>query len=377
VSTYLPRPHAAGRRQLVAAGLLALAALLGLTLLAAQAEARKRHKPHTVKVMTRNLYLGSDLTAASTAPDPDTFCDEAGEILRDVTATNFPKRAKALAAEILKKKPDLVGLQEVALWRTDTPSDGFFASPALTVRYDFLKLLLNQLNKGPGSKYKTVIARNEFDFEGPANEDNVGSGCAASEIDGRLTMRDAILKRLKSGVKTTGATGGTFTNLYEANVSGFPIPILRGWVSTKARVRGSKRFKFVDTHLEAFDNGQTRRDQAAELVATGGPAAGKGRVILVGDLNSDPDDNGATKLAFNELIDAGFLSRTPESYTTSGINDELLVNGGPGDFTRNIDRILTNKKAIKRLSSSVFGKAKVNGLFPSDHAGVLAKLRIP
>ena len=142
-------------------------------------------------------------------------------------------------------------------------------------------------------------------------------------------------------------------------------------------MRGSKPFKFVDTHLESFDNGQTRRDQAEDLVQPGGPAAGPGRVILVGDLNSDPNDNGATKLAYNALIDAGFLSRTPAGYKTSGINDELLVTGGPADFTRHIDHILTNKKSIKRLSSSIFGKAKVNGLFPSDHAGVLAKLRIP
>jgi endonuclease/exonuclease/phosphatase family metal-dependent hydrolase len=366
----------------MAAGLLMLAGVLGLTLLAGQADARKRHKPHSVKVMSRNLYLGAVLDDAANASSLDVACDEAGEVLRDVDSTNFPLRSKALAAEILKRKPDLVGLQEAALWRTDSPADQgplLGGTPALTVKYDFLKLLLARLNKGPGSKYALVKSQEEFDFEISANYDGVGSGCADSEIDGRLTMRDAILKRLHAGVRTTKPLGANFPvdDLYPVMPAGVPYNVRRGWVRTTARVRGSKPFKFVNTHLESFDNGQTRRDQAEDLVEPGGPAAGKGRVILVGDLNSDPNDTGATKLAYNALIDAGFLSRTPASYKTSGINDELLVTGGPADFTRHIDHILTNKKSIKRLSSSIFGKAKVNGLFPSDHAGVLAKLRIP
>ena len=40
-----------------------------------------------------------------------------GQIVRDVDTNNFPVRAKGLAQEILDKRPDLVGLQEVALWR--------------------------------------------------------------------------------------------------------------------------------------------------------------------------------------------------------------------------------------------------------------------
>ena len=63
--------------------------------------------------MTRNVYLGADLTPAIQAASTNDFVDANGQIVRDVDTNNFPIRAKGLAQEILQKKPDLVGLQEV------------------------------------------------------------------------------------------------------------------------------------------------------------------------------------------------------------------------------------------------------------------------
>ena len=60
------------------------------------------------------------------------FTEATGQILREVTANSFPTRAKGLAQEILKKKPDLVGLQEVALWRTGPPSLEVFLNSGAT-----------------------------------------------------------------------------------------------------------------------------------------------------------------------------------------------------------------------------------------------------
>ena len=42
---------------------------------------------------------------------------------RNVLATNFPVRARALAAEVDRAQPDVLGLQEVTLWRDQSPAD--------------------------------------------------------------------------------------------------------------------------------------------------------------------------------------------------------------------------------------------------------------
>ena len=127
--------------------------------------------------MTRNVYLGADLGPAIDASGASQFIAANGKILRDVDTNNFPVRAKGLAQEILSKSPDLVGLQEVSLWR-DGPVD--FNAPltgaytASHVTYDYLQLLLDQLNQGK-ARYRVAVAEPEFDFEAPADYDGDAS----------------------------------------------------------------------------------------------------------------------------------------------------------------------------------------------------------
>ena len=159
--------------------------------------------------MTRNLYLGADLTPAIASTSIGGFIEANGEILRTVDASDFPVRAKGLAEEILEQEPDLVGLQEAALWRTAPPSLLAVKSGvpvAETVKYDFLAELLKQLNK-KGKTYRAVAVNPEFDFEAPANYDGLPGGGPGpgllenAEINGRLTMRDVILARVGAGVR--------------------------------------------------------------------------------------------------------------------------------------------------------------------------------
>ena len=369
---------------------LTVAALMVMGLFAGSAVA-KFGKGSVVNTMTRNLYLGADLTPAIAAKNTNEFVEANGQILREVTANNFPVRAKGLAREILKKRPDLVGLQEVALWRVGPPSLepllGSGGPTASTVRYDYLDLLLDQLNKGK-KRYRVAVVQEEFDFEAPANENGApGDGpngfVKDAEINGRLTMRDVILVRRGAGVVTSRPRKGNFQNLLVVKVSGVEVKVARGWTAIDAKVRGSKKFRFVNTHLEAFDDEtqvpSIRALQAGELVAPGGPATTKLPVILLGDLNSDDDTVAAgDRQAYQALVKAGMRERSTDDPLSCCIKSSLLAEGAGGsiaDFDHQVDHVMTrDPKKVKLLGSSVTGRKPVNGYWNSDHAGVFSSL---
>src|SRR5258705_11064283 len=68
---------------------------------------RAGHHEQIARLMTRNLYLGADLAPAIGAPDLASFVAGTGAVLRQVTPTNFPVRAKGPAAAILPARPEL------------------------------------------------------------------------------------------------------------------------------------------------------------------------------------------------------------------------------------------------------------------------------
>lgn len=377
--------------------------LLGVAALAAVAvavtPAAEARSEHIVRVMTRNLYLGADLTAGLEAANLPALNDAAGAIFDQVKENDFPVRAKGLAREILKTRPDLVGLQEAALWRTE-PTCKYILPPspytATHVVYDYVKLLLTQLNKGK-ERYRVVATEPEFDFETEAN--TAGGPPGSCDEDVRLTMRDAILARVNDGIRLKNVHTGHFRTLFEPKLVGLvAVPVTRGWISVDAKVRGSRWFRFVDTHLESFDahasnptnqgtevgNGEIRNAQAQELIQRGGPATGKLPVILVGDLNSDvrtplkPGD----QLADQALLKAGFRERSTYTPLSCCLDTSVLTFPGGGgkvsDFNHKVDHVMTNDpKQIKLVSSTVTGRQPVNGLWDSDHAGTVSVLALP
>ncbi len=382
--------------QRVAVPLLALAvALIACLACAGFAEAKpKQPKGTTVDVMTRNLYLGADLAPALAAKTQAEFFEANGAIYRQVEATNFPVRARGLAQEILSREPDLVGLQEVALWREGPPSVDPVRTgrpTATKVKYDFLQLLLGQLNR-KGNNYRPVVVQDEFDFEAPANANGLpGDGLPGSillantEINGRLTMRDVILAKVGGGVVTSKPRGGNFANPLVVDVAGTKVPVTRGWTAVDAKVRGSKKLRFVNSHLEAFDPESVypsiRALQAGELIAPGGPANSKLPVILLGDFNSDvktevkPGDS----QAYRVLKKAGFRERSAAKPLSCCISSSYdLKTGSRAEFSHQVDHVMTDTpNRIRLLSSSVTGLSKAkSGYWDSDHAGIFSSLLI-
>jgi hypothetical protein len=336
-------------------------------------------KGKVVNAMTRNLYLGANLLPAIGAETPEQLGAANGQILREVVANEFPTRADGLAAEILSEKPDLVGLQEVAQWTT-TPINPEVAE---TVEYDYLDELMAELNAAK-SQYRVVVVQQEFDLEAPGDYNGIAGdgllpGFPNSELAGRLTMRDVILARNGAGVQTWNEGGGNFEALQEIDILGETLFIDRGWNQVDAKVRGSHPFRFVNTHLEAF-NPLIRLEQAEELVAPEGPATSELPVVLVGDLNSDDDTvTFPDTLAYEYLLGAGMVERSTDEPLSCCLDSSLLEVGQGGseaDFDHQVDHIMTrDPEQIALQSSTVTGIQPVNGFWNSDHAGITSALR--
>jgi endonuclease/exonuclease/phosphatase family metal-dependent hydrolase len=341
-------------------------------------------KGKVVNTMTRNLYLGANLLPAIGAETPEQLGAANGQILREVVANEFPTRAEGLAEEILEQEPDLVGLQEVALWQT-TP----LSPEAAAIEYDYLAELMAELNAGKGkTQYEVVVVQEEFDLEAPGDYNGVKGdgplpGFPNSELLGRLTMRDVILARNGAGVQTWNEGGGNFDALQEIDILGEKLFIKRGWTQTDAKVRGSKPFRFVNTHLEAF-NPLIRLEQAEELVDGSGPATTELPVVLVGDLNSDDDTvEFPDTLAYEFLLGAGMVSLSTDEPLSCCLDSSLLevkaaeeAGAGIADFDHQVDHIMTrDPETVTLQSSTVTGLTPVNGFWNSDHAGVFSALR--
>jgi endonuclease/exonuclease/phosphatase family metal-dependent hydrolase len=345
----------------------ALAGAVAATLaLAAPAAAA----PGDASVMTRNVYLGADLIPLAAVPDRPAFEQAAAERFAIVQANDFSVRARALAAEVRRHRPDVLALQEAAIWRrgAEGVKDGP-ATPATEVIYDSLAVLDRAL-RAAGQRYRLVRRRAWFDFEAPT----------ALNRDIRITQQDAILVRTGRGARVRpGRTfAGGFRRTFDPPTQYGVARQRRGWVGFDGRVRGGGTVRFITTHLEAY-SAEIGDAQARQLLRE--PAASR-RVptVLVGDINSDPrqgaDDRGTEREpnAYRSIIDGGFLNPLPRRETCCFGEDLRPASGRLESW---IDHILTRPR-MRVLSSAIVGSRssdRVGGLWPSDHAGIVATLR--
>ena len=335
---------------------LRVAVLATLALLCALAPTAAQAALGEPVVMTRNLYLGSSLTNLAAAP-PAQVPVEAAIAFGKVQANNFPLRAEALADEINATKPDAIGLQEVSRYFTGPFLD---PAPATTLVLDYMTELQGEL-AARGLNYTVVHEAVEANLEAPAF---LGGSNPANWRDVRLQIGNAILVR--NGVPFTNVQSGNFVS----QISFQGVPLTRNWESVDLKV-GPKDFKFLNTHLEA-DNNTVSTAQARELIA--GPLRSTKPVIAVGDYNSGP---GGPPGAY-ALLTAANQGKMRDAAATSGNTccfPELLFN--TGSLSQRIDLILTNPASVKTLGVTRTGVTQVNGLYPSDHAGVVATLRVP
>jgi endonuclease/exonuclease/phosphatase family metal-dependent hydrolase len=324
-------------------------------------------KHASLKVMTRNIYLGSDLNPALAATTPTEFVVATTQIWGTVQFTNFPARAAALADEIDKARPDLIGLQEVSRWTLLDQSGA-----PLPGSLDYLALLQAQL-AARGLSY-SVAAVSDNASIGPVPlicDFQTGALCSYGLL---LQDRDVILvNNARKGLHTWGAKSGSYATQAIVNTPVGALSFDRGWASVQASLNG-KRFRFVDTHLETEASPAVQEAQAAEFLA--GPAHTWGRVIAVGDFNSAADGSTTTSydLVTKRFRDAWLVH--PHRKGLSCCQNGTLTNPTSELATR-IDLVLTRgaqPRAAYRVGTTPFEASPP--LWASDHAGVVASLRL-
>jgi endonuclease/exonuclease/phosphatase family metal-dependent hydrolase len=345
-----------------------------------------KHRAGKISVLTRNVYVGTSTSGILSATDIVEIIMQATEAFELLNATNFPERAFSLAKEIKMTKPDLIGLQEISLVRLQTPSD-FLENPipnAETVLFDYLDILMQAL-ASYDLNYKVAGIVENFDVEVPLV---VGLDDDDEPVYGdiRLTDYDVVLARKGVGIKNVVAQN------YQVNL---PLPdlgteVFRGYVAVDAKV-GRKKVRFVNTHLEAFTGDpeldvvieQIQNAQAMELVAS--LATEEKPIIMVGDFNS-PASYGTTyqyvlSEGFHDAWNTNLLTCNENGFTfghDADLRNEFV------DFYERIDFVFTRNPGENlplptcvMVVGDEYRNRTPSGLWPSDHGGVAAKLKIP
>jgi endonuclease/exonuclease/phosphatase family metal-dependent hydrolase len=329
-----------------------------------------------MKVMTRNIYIGATINPLLAAQSMEEVPPLVTQMWSAIQATDFSQRARVIATEIADANPQVVGLQEVALYRIQSPGDFLKGNPELAteVAVDFLALLLDEL-EARGASYHAVSTVIGTDVE----------MLDSSGDDIRLTDRDVVLVR--SDMSVLGGEAGNYDinlTLPIGGEGGPPITLRRGWAAADVIADGAT-LRFVSTHLERGGAAApVQMAQAAQLLEIA--AASPHPVVLLGDFNSAAD--GSTTDTYGMMMQAGFRDAWTEAgedeaagYTCC--HDDDLLNPTVS-FNRRIDLILFGGRGSEVISSvetaSVVGadsdNRTVSDLWPSDHAGVVSTLRV-
>lgn len=326
-----------------------------------------------VTVMTRNLYLGSDLSSVVLANSLETLQSNSDVFWQTVQKSDIPGRAKLLAAEIASASPDLLGLQEVEMFRLQTPGDLNPAAPVINaevVVYDFLPLLQAEL-VALGQTYVVAAINTLSDVEAPAR------AVDGSLYDIRMTDRDVIL--VKQGVVFSNPVSRVFSKYVEIQLAGlasFPAQLKRGLSTIDVSIGGAT-VVFANVHLEVGGLLESfQRDQARELITL--LESRKEQILLVGDINSSADPEfGASFMDIDKSFNDAWPRLSMPGVAKTCCRDLAATPIGPEG--QRIDVVLT-RGPVTALAGRVTGNdattRTASGLAASDHAGVVMQLGI-
>lgn len=404
---------------------------------AASSEATCRHEPNGPKltVMTRNIYLGGDIAAVAAATTPEEVVAAASQFWVDVQTTDFPSRAKVIADEVFWARPEVLGLQEVTLYRSGPPVAclGQFTPSAEEVEQDFLAILQRELRRR-GLQYEVAGQVTTMDAELCLVDVLAGGDFR----DIRYTDRDVLLVR--KDVKWRPATlppaqplpgfveapigpgpgdrnGGVYAMALETGdpenpvvpttaffaISGSPEPVYswRGWTAVEIE-RAGRWVRVFETHvedqlaqLETLDPPLPRwffqAFQDAQLVAIldASLAMKPLPTIVLGDFNVYREPGGDPSMY--DFLTGGTFPLDPRLDHISPLSDawatlrphdpgftwgfDPLLDGGTLSTT--LDLVLSTG-GVRPISTYRVGTRDLtrDGLHPSDHAGIVTVFAI-
>ncbi|MCY4404377.1 MAG: endonuclease/exonuclease/phosphatase family protein [Candidatus Poribacteria bacterium] len=314
-------------------------------------------------VMTYNVYVGSSAEPLLTVENLLAVPGEVAKMYNNVIASDFPSRATAIAKSIKTYQPHVIGLQEISLVRRQSPGDFIPDNPTLAeeVVMDYLQILIDALHS-EGLNYEVAAQIENIDIEMPMLTEK-------GLDDIRLTDYDVILSR--SDVEISNPMSTNYTNALTIEMLG--LVIHRGYAAVDATVSGVT-YRFVNTHLEAYTE-VIRVAQTQELIDI--LADETLPIILVGDFNTRaPNGTGYQKILAAGYHDLWQMDSEGSGNTCCQDGDllnEITDNTGRIDhiYVRNFGHSISVKthtvgdKSTDRLNS---------GLWPSDHAGVVAEI---
>jgi endonuclease/exonuclease/phosphatase family metal-dependent hydrolase len=310
---------------------------------------------HEVRVLSQNMYVGASLGILLGAKTlVELITTAIPTFSKNVLATKPDERAAAMAAEIAKQRPDFVALHEA--WMLTT--GGF--------KMDLLKSVLEAL-KALGQPYALVGTVNQEDLD-----------LTSFGVNFHLTDRDAILMRTDVDIAAIGVQSQQFPTAITLPPPLNQIPPLHGgYVSVDAIVRGLP-LRFVSVHL--IPNAGTIVKHTQELLKL---AADTTTLPLVfgGDFNTTADDpSNPSYVIYQTLINAGLTDAwNPLRPGLTCCQDPNLLNAR-SQLSHRIDLILFSGAFAVEDINLIGNKPSdrtPSGLWPSDHAGIVATLAGP
>lgn len=323
----------------------------------------------TLTAMTRNVYLGIDLSALLQADSTLEFYTIVGRFLNEFDPAVYEARADAIAAEIDAEEVDVVGLQEAAMIRTERPSE----TGEQSTQFDFLTHIVSAL-RDRGLSYRVAAKTVTTDIE-----------LSAETSDGEVTLRlaDREVLLVREGINVTETVADTYdeTTEVEIPVNSREVTLRRGYCFGNIRTDGVD-LAVGSTHLESISR-DSRYRQAEELLST---LPSDQPVILCGDFNSGPGAATETYDLLTESLEDPYATLHPDRDGPTCCQTAGLQNDA-SRLDRRIDGTLyrgdLHPAAVGRVGHRADDRITIqsNGemvrLWPSDHAGMVATFELP